>query len=647
MRLEAKGLSARGIAIAIPLMIVITISSVAVILIAQESSVVQEVDAFSRHGLRRFSSYEELKGFLEMSQRSFFLIAEGGPRAIPMPIGLPVPIAPAAAVGDVSKTAKIVALELDYSRTNVQVEGVDEADVVKTDGEYLYVAFEKVVIILKAYPPEEARVLSKIELKGAVIGLFVNNDRLIVIAERFEERREKPLSDATTVRLPPSGREQWLSIEVYDISDRGRPALRRDVSVDGFYFASRMIENYVYVLANKPAFIIKGEISLPKVRYNGIVRSTPATDIHYVNEPNVAHVFTTIIALNVFDDAREPKYKTILLGATNCVYVSLDNVYVAVPSHGPRLMKLDDLKLEVLEWTKLYRIRVKGDRIKAEASGEVPGVVLNQFSMDEHEGYFRVTTTSHRVKGPRGIVSENNLYVLDMGLRIIGKLEGLAPNEIIYSARFMGDRCYLVTFKKVDPFFVIDLRDPFNPMVLGELKITGFSGYLHPYDENHVVGIGKEAVPAEEGDFAWFQGVKISLFDVTNVNDPKEIAKYIIGDRGTDSPALYDHKAFLFDRPRSLLAIPVLLAELDKRHNVHPREFGRYVWQGAYVFHISPEEGLVLRGRITHMDYGFKWEHEYFIERILYIEDILYTISKKIVKMNDLESLRERNKVSL
>ena len=137
---------------------------------------------------------------------------------------------------------------------------------------------------------------------------------------------------------------------------------------------------------------------------------------------------------------------------------------------------------------------------------------------------------------------QNSIYVLDMNPTVIGKLQGLAKGETVHSARFMNTLCCLVTFRKVDPFFVIDLSDSWNPKVLGELKIAGYSDYMHMYDENHVIGAGKETVAAEQGDFSWYQGLKISLFDVTNVSDPKELARYIIGDRGSDSPVLNDHK---------------------------------------------------------------------------------------------------------
>jgi len=138
---------------------------------------------------------------------------------------------------------------------------------------------------------------------------------------------------------------------------------------------------------------------------------------------------------------------------------------------------------------------------------------------------FRIATTAWTSGS-----SQNNVYILDVDLNIVGKLENLAPKESIYSARFMGDRCYLVTFRKIDPLFVIDLKNPYDPEVLGQLKITGYSDYLHPYDENHVIGVGKETVAADWGDFSWYQGVKISLFDVSNVSNPVEIDKYEIGE---------------------------------------------------------------------------------------------------------------------
>jgi uncharacterized secreted protein with C-terminal beta-propeller domain len=269
--------------------------------------------------------------------------------------------------------------------------------------------------------------------------------------------------------------------------------------------------------------------------------------------------------------------------------------------------------------------------------------------MDEYGSHFRVATTTY------GETTSNHVYTLDMELNIVGSLEDLAPGETIYSARFMGERGYLVTFRQVDPLFVIDLSDPNNPRELGYLKVTGYSDYLHPYDENHLIGIGKETT--EEGEFAWYQGVKISLFDVSDVSNPQEIDKLEIGDRGTDSPVLWDHKAFLFDKSRNLLVIPILEAEVDETEYSEADlvwAYGEPVYQGAYVFDISIETGLQLRGRITHIDDPSELEDGYYyyyspfsVERSLYIDDVLYTISQAKIMMNSLENLDYVNEVEL
>jgi uncharacterized secreted protein with C-terminal beta-propeller domain len=229
----------------------------------------------------------------------------------------------------------------------------------------------------------------------------------------------------------------------------------------------------------------------------------------------------------------------------------------------------------------------------------------------------------------------------------IGKVEDLAPGERIYSARFMGDRGYMVTFRQVDPLFAIDLSDPANPEVLGELKITGYSDYLHPYDENHLIGIGKEAT--EDGRFL---GVKIALFDVSDINNPVQIDVYEIGDRGTESPVLHDHKAFLFDKESNMMVMPVLIAEVEE--NAPDWQWGHYVWQGAYVFDITPETGIALRGGITHYDDGFEAEDYWYrgnalndVKRSLYIDDVLYTISDCKLKLNNLETLEYIDEVEL
>jgi uncharacterized secreted protein with C-terminal beta-propeller domain len=578
-----------------------------------------------------FASYEELQDFINTNaQYTAFR-------------GKDVFFAPAPPSGEGTNLAPAAQ---DYSTTNIQVAGVDEADIVKTDGEYIYLVSGNKTIIVKAYPPEQAQVLSEIELEGTVIGIFINGDRLVVFEEEtpyYPYYDVRPGAEGKFYMPPIAYSSPKTFIKVYDVSDRENPRLQRELSADGQYVSSRMIGDYAYVVINEPVYEQDDELNLPKVYSGGNETEIPATDIYYSDVSDYYYMYTTIMAINTQNDGQEPTYETILLGASSNVYVSLNNIYLTFPVWGTGVGDFDK--------SSIYRIHIEGDQIEYVATGEVPGMVLNQFSMDEYDGYFRVATTTYE-ETPR-----NHVYVLNMALNITGSLENLAPGETIHSARFMGERGYLVTFKKTDPLFVIDLKDPYNPKVLGELKITGYSDYLHPYDENHIIGIGKETVEAEEGDFAWYQGIKIALFDVSDVSNPVEISKYEIGDRGTDSPVLWDHKAFLFDKSRNLLVIPVLVAEIDESKypkGVPPSAYGEYVWQGAYVFDISLDQGLQLKGKITHIENIAEPEQEYYyfyspfsIERSLYIGDVLYTISQAKIMMNNLENLDYISEVEL
>jgi uncharacterized secreted protein with C-terminal beta-propeller domain len=580
--------------------------------------------------ISRFSSYEELKKFVNVNtQDKDMLVTPGRFWA-----------GAAEEEGDASAPAAS-----DYSTTNIQVAGVDEADIVKTDGEYIYVVSGNKTIIVKAYPPEQAQIVSEIELGGAIIGIFVNGDRLVLFEQETPYYVYYDDVPAVKESYMPYVSPQ-IFIKVYDVSDRENPQLQREVSGNGQYISSRMIGDYVYVVTNEPVYEEEGEVNLPKVSCGGNETEIPATDIYYSDVADYYYMYTTIIAVNTQNDAQEPTYETILLGVSSNLYVSLSNIYLTFPVWGT-----DILGREVWDSpkTSIHRLHIAGAEIEYVASGEVPGMVLNQFSMDEYDGYFRVATTTY------GETTGNHVYILDMDLDIVGSLENLAPGEMIYAARFMGERGYMVTFRQVDPLFVIDLSDPTNPRELGYLKVTGYSDYLHPYDENHLIGIGKETT--EEGEFAWYQGVKISLFDVSDVSNPQEIDKLEIGDRGSDSPVLWDHKAFLFDKSRNLMVIPVLEAKVDEtKYSAEELAwaYGEPVYQGAYVFHVSVDGGISLQGRITHIENIADPEKEYYyyyspfaVERCLYIEDVLYTISQAKIKMNNLNSLGYINEVEL
>ena len=213
-------------------------------------------------------------------------------------------------------------------------------------------------------------------------------------------------------------------------------------------------------------------------------------------------------------------------------------------------------------------------------------------------------------------------------------MEDLAPGERIFSARFIGDRLYLVTFVQVDPLFVIDLSKPWSPRVLGELKIPGVSDYLHPYDEDHLIGVGRST--HDTVGRGGFKGIKVSLFDVSDVHDPRERATYEVGDSGSSTSVTYDHKAFLFDKKRKLLVLPATL-----------RESRNTVWSGALVLRVT-EKSIRERGRISHTDTREKYlNHAVAIQRSLYIDDVLYTISPSMIMANDLQNLKKLRWIKL
>jgi inhibitor of cysteine peptidase len=486
--------------------------------------------------------------------------------------------------------------EYDYSTTNIQVAGVDEADIVKTDGQYLYVLSGDSLLIVRAYPPESAEVIANVTFGDLhPVGIFVNGNRLTVLGSKYVVPTSPYNYGFYMIDIKTFAR-------VYDIQDRANPVLLRDLMLTGSYFNSRMIEDYVYFVVSQPAYIIYDTIILPKIYSNDqLVKEIAPSEIHFYNGSDNYYQYTTFVAMNMQNATEAPTYMTLMLGGTSNMYASQNNTYITFPEfHGN---------------TTIYRVRIQGNNMTAEAKGHVLGNELNQFSMDEYNGFFRIATTKWTSDG-----SKNNLFILNMSLNVVGKLEGLASGERIYSARFMGDRCYLVTFRQIDPFFVIDVGDPTEPKVLGYLKIPGFSGYLHPYDENHIIGIGKQD-----------NNVKLSLFDVTNVTAPTETAKYVVQADWSDSTVLTDHKAFLFDKPKQLLALPVSITLYSPDYIIK---------QGLSVFNITLTKGFILKGNVTHQEVGTNgWDSSYNVKRALYIEDVLYTVSDNKIKLNSLENL--------
>ncbi|MCL5318935.1 MAG: beta-propeller domain-containing protein [Thaumarchaeota archaeon] len=534
----------------------------------------------------------------------------------------------------------------EYSETNVQVAGVDEADILKTDGKYIYLASGNKFLIVNAYPADQMKILSNSSVEGGIRGVFIGQDRLVLFEENSFFRKEPPIGRNVMIAPYASG----FHIKVYDTAQKNSPRLIRDISMNGTYINSRMIDSWIYIVASQSAVKYtqdKYEIVLPTIDSDGKTEKVPVNEIQYSDNGDISSAYTMIIAVNIQDETAEPAMKVMLTGFATTLYVSQRNIYVVLPDGG--------------SWTNegktvIHRVSINRGTIKIEATGKVQGRILNQYSMDEFENHLRIATTTSTFSREKSATFSNNVYILNQQLETVGTLEDLAPGEQIYSARFMGAKGYLVTFKKVDPLFALDLSNPQAPKVLGKLKIPGYSNYLHPFDENHLIGIGKDAVESKQGDFALYQGVKVSLFNIADVNNPKEVSQYIIGDRGTESSILHDPHALLFDARNGLMVFPILEARiLPEKYprGVPPEAYGEYVFQGAYVLHIDATKGITLKGTLTHIDdpeiflkSGYMYSSNEIL-RSLYIGETLYTISTEKIKANNIDTLKEIATINL
>lgn len=250
--------------------------------------------------------------------------------------------------------------------------------------------------------------------------------------------------------------------------------------------------------------------------------------------------------------------------------------------------------------------------LSVDAKGTVPGTIVNQFSMDEYDGNFRIATTKNNVSG---------VYILSESMHRLGSVNNIARGEQIKSVRFEGNRGYIVTFRNTDPLFVVDLSKARAPKILGELKITGYSTYLHPYDENHVIGFGYSG-----NSWGTNGRLKVALFDITDVNNPKQ--KFVEEIEDNSSDLLDNHKALLFSKDKNLIAFPV--GSWFKKSNNY-NDVGM-------VYTINLDEGFSLRGKI---------EHDTDIKRMIFMDDVLYGISSGSVSAHNINDITELNKIDI
>ena len=548
----------------------------------------------------------------------------------------------------------------DYSTTNIQVENVDEADIVKTDGDYIYSISEDNVIITDVKDPKQPKVVATIQSEDDDIpeDIILYKDKLVVISTKGNQTQRYYYNDRMNT-----------VVKIYNITSREKPVLTKSYEMYEPYYTSRCIDNVLYVISSgnlrkEDDEIVVGynednmekEMSIDKIKYLKDVKTTKQT------------LISTVDLNNETADIQLDSY---LMNISNA-YVSENAIYLLNQKYNndskipmkllfgfKGVFGLEDyyeMDSESGYYTEIYKFDIK-ENVEYKAKTKVKGKTINQYSLDEKDNHLRIALYDN---------DGSRVAIFDEDLKQIGISDNVAKGEKMYSSRFIGDKVYFVTYKTIDPLFVMDLNNETKPKVLGKLKIPGYSTYLHPYDENHIIGIGmetKEIINRNSNGkvistTAKVVGMKMALFDVSNVNSPVQISSVVIGDSRTTSAILTNPKALLFSKEKSLIAIPVNNYSQDfevtssnnyeTMINNYTKYSKPYNAEGYFVYNINVQDGFKLKGVITHEKTNATYYYSNSkLLRGLYIDNNLYTVSETMIKVNELDSLKAVGELKL
>lgn len=548
----------------------------------------------------------------------------------------------------------------DYSTTNIQVENVDEADIVKTDGDYIYSISEDNVIITDVKDPKQPKVVATIKSEDDDIpeDIILYKDKLVVISTKGNQTQRYYYNDRMNT-----------VVKIYNITSREKPVLTKSYEMYEPYYTSRCIDNVLYVISSgnlrkEDDEIVVGynednmekEMSIDKIKYLKDVKTTKQTLISTVdlnNETadiqldsylmNISNAYVSENAIYLLNQrySNDTKMPISLLFGLKGVF-GLEDYY--------------EMYVESGYYTEIYKFDIK-ENVEYKAKTKAKGKTINQYSLDEKDNHLRIALYDN---------DGSRVAIFDEDLKQIGISDNVAKGEKMYSSRFIGDKVYFVTYKTMDPLFVMDLSNEAKPKVLGKLKIPGYSTYLHPYDENHIIGIGmetKEIINRNSNGkvistTAKVVGMKMALFDVSNVNSPVQISSVVIGDSRTTSAILTNPKALLFSKEKSLIAIPVNNYsqdfEVTSSNNYETMinnytKYGKpYNAEGYLVYNINVQDGFKLKGVITHEKTNATYYYSNSkLLRGLYIDNNLYTVSETMIKVNELDSLKAVGELKL
>jgi hypothetical protein len=588
------------------------------------------------------------------------------------------------------------------SGTNNQIAGVDEADFIKNDNKYVYILAGNAFRIVDAWPAEQTHEIAKVAVEGTPKNLFVEGDRALVYsslpgvsgsAGKTSGGGYQPGACTYGYDCEFTGDGHPLKISVFDITDKTAPKLVRELKLTGSYVNSRRIGHAVHTVVSDPG------ASFPKVKY--APGNLPYCDAS-VSEEDIVAAFDLLRADNIrtimtaplsswlptitdttWVDGQPQTTSNVMAGCTGfyrsaiadgstfttvmsfdmtvettpvtatvvsrpgAVFASSSALYMSVPEERSAYGGWYEGAGAFKQASTVHKFRLGNERASVgyAGSGVVKGKVLNQFSMDEYDGHLRIATSTGKVPDPSVHSTVSVLREERNTLVTVGVVDNIAPHEDIRSVRFSGERGFVVTFKKTDPLFVLDLASPERPAILGELKIPGFSTYMHMLDPTHVLSIGYDA--QDMGSYACFAGVMLQIFDVTVLSDPQLMHKYVIGTRGSSSDALTDHLAFNYFPAKKLLAVPMTVCE-----GGNGCSYGMTMtFSGLQVYDVTLASGFALRGQVAHPSTssgsGYNnsacsnwWTNaNSAVKRSVFMDDFVYSVSEMRMKVNHLSAL--------
>ena len=589
-----------------------------------------------------FSSYDDLKSYLDQfyEKNQGYYTLKGGLRFFSA--NLSGNFALESAVDDTTTTTST---NSGYSQTNTQVEGVDESDTVITDGDYIYLVSMGRFVIINADNLQIVYTYTKENL--TIEKMYIKDNRVVLLGSQYtytqiDETDNKTSKDYYYYNYYY---EYGVKVVILDIEDKETIEVAKELYFDQSYLTeSRMINGQLYLIMNN-YFVNFGYIEdrFVPIYHDSTVSdeniTLPAENIYYMPNDNYSISYLLIASLNIYDD--EAAQVDAYIGSTYQIYMSMNNLYSVV------YRSTFDEKSGYYDYnTFVLRFEIIEGKLVYQAMGGIEGSPLNQFSMDEYNGTFRIATTDwswNNVSQSQSI--RNQLFILDATsideMDFISVLGGLGkPGERIYAVRFSGEIAYVVTFIQTDPLYKLDLSNPLEPKILGELYENGVSDYLHQMNDDLLIGVGRQA----DND-GRFQGVKISLYD-TSGNNPENIDTYLIEGTYSYTPVTYDHKMFVYYEPEGAdywyVAIPVF------EYNVVVGTYEyRYV-QNLYVFKVSFAGELELAAKLPVFNQNQYYETYYYdyLLKGLFINDYVYSITYRSIKQYDMtDGFKEINSV--